>query len=183
MIKSIRLTPIILATLLTPALSQADNYLPAFAGKKMEYVDLSYTGQHSSASIEREADGWYLYNGFPGLGKVWLRPEQDGKLYVWDEENQKAKLYVDFSQEVGSTNSYSGSLCAAGTVIKQHHKKMSTAAGTFTDVTEISFFSGPHRCYDAGLGSIYFAKNAGIIKWTDITIMGPRSFELVNTPM
>ncbi|MBU2711007.1 hypothetical protein [Zooshikella harenae] len=172
----------ILSFIIQPSTSIAENYLPAFSGMRMEYVNHGHTGEHVNISVAKERNGWYLFEGFPGLmgKKVWIRPSQDGKLYMWNDKTKEANVYVNFNVKVGTTNSHSGIMCSAGTVVKNFYKELTISSGTFFDVTEIHFFTGPRRCYDTGVENIFFAKDVGIIKWQDTTIGGPRYFELVQ---
>ncbi|RDH42056.1 hypothetical protein [Zooshikella ganghwensis] len=161
---------------MVPAIGCADQFFRMNVGDSLTYVNAENSHDVVQSKIMNENNGWYKFNQFAGLGKQWLKVSNEGQIYVWNEYDQKVSLMTDFSAGVGYSSDVKF-FCADKTIIYEKYGQLTTKAGTFDNVTHLKLTGG---CYDAGVSDIWFAESVGVVKWTEMSFVGSRSFELMG---
>lgn len=134
------------------------------------------TGQEVTSRITQDLGGWRLWDQFGGMGQTWVYTDASHDwFFIWNGNSYS--LVGNLSGSVGQSRSIDLPPCLTGTAtVAQRRASLTTAAGTFADCTEVRFAGG--ACADAGVTSIWFAKDTGIVRWSEQSFMGEQTFEL-----
>jgi hypothetical protein len=157
--------------------ASANSYLTATATDSATFANGKGTSINVSVSPTTTA-GWNKYSDFLGTGarKVWTTSVNES-VYLFNEANNTAEKMVDFADPVGTKYTFALGSCTKGGMLAQKGLTMATPVGTYKDVVRISFDA---KCADGGLIEAWFAPQAGLIKWSSQTLLGPNNFELNN---
>lgn len=157
--------------------ANASNYLPMTIG---DYV--VYQGEKNDQLVPSkvmEDDGtWKYFKNFGGLGDLWLHLSSDNKVYVWSENEQKVQLFIDLNSAAGSVQKVNIAPCNSGEVtISSRTEEMKVPAGEFDNIIKLSF---RNSCADGGVTEVWLAPNVGIVKWSETSIIGPRTYQMIK---
>ncbi|MGE0712361.1 MAG: agmatine deiminase family protein [Planctomycetota bacterium] len=137
----------------------------------------SKTGQEVRVEMLHDLGGWRLWSEFGGMGQTWIytSPSHD---WFWIWNGSDYTLVGNCSGNVGDARRINGPGCAANqTVTVASKAPVSTPVGNFSDATTFRFSGG--SCADAGTTSVSFAKGIGVVRWSEQSIMGEVTWELV----
>ncbi|MDR4506782.1 MAG: BsuPI-related putative proteinase inhibitor [Candidatus Brocadiaceae bacterium] len=156
---------------------RASEYVPWQMGDSARYVDSFHNA--FSVEVDQQRNSWLHYTDFAGLGPLWVLTNQnDEKIYIKTEEEDRRQLLVDFDQEVGTVTEVDILPCNTGLVkIASESDEIHVLAGSFSNVTRLDF---EPNCADGGVLSAWFVQSVGVVKWTSSTIAGPVSSEMVR---
>lgn len=134
------------------------------------------SGQEVTSRIVQDLGGWRLWDQFGGMGQTWVYTGDDHDwFFIWN--GQTYSLVGNLSGTAGESRSVDLPPCLTGTAtIAQSNASLTTAAGTFSDCTEVTFQGG--NCADAGVTSIWFAKDVGIVQWSEQNFIGAQTYSL-----
>lgn len=137
----------------------------------------SDTNKQQTISVDRTFSLWRHVTTFSAFGPSWIYSgsrSEEVKLYSPDAIN--FQTFIDFSDPVGSSRSITLLPCNTGSIlIAEKNVSLSVPAGTFIDVIRLELET---NCSDAGVTDIWFAKNIGIVQWTELNIAGAEMFKL-----
>ncbi|MCW5983459.1 MAG: hypothetical protein KIT09_35535 [Bryobacteraceae bacterium] len=120
---------------------------------------------------------WYaLVNGFP-TGAAWLRLGEDGTLYAYDPESETDLVWVAFDAPEGAAYSTRITGCNQQARIESRAASWKGGIGEFHNALAVEY--PPGECADAGLQSEVYLPWVGLVERTEITIGGPRKYELI----
>lgn len=134
-------------------------------------------GQEVRAQISMESGGWRLWSEFGGLGSVWVYTATGYDwLWVYNPQTQTAEAVANLSGQVGSSRTANlGALNNGRVTVAARNGALTTPAGAFTDVTQLTFQTS---AADAGVTAMWFARGVGLVKYQTQSIAGPRDFTL-----
>jgi hypothetical protein len=133
-------------------------------------------GGEREMSVQRTQGAWTQLAGFLGLGQQWVYSEEDdNRLWVYNAETGYGELLVDLDGVPGMSFDSPLGVCQNSAIIDDRELTITTPAGRFEGVVRVDF-SG--NCADAGLGSVWFAPQVGVVRYTEQSIVGPVTFEL-----
>lgn len=131
-------------------------------------------GQDVRSQIQSQTDGWRLWDEFAGLGSVWIYTHDTMDwLWVWD--GRDAQPIADLGGQVGSSRTIDVGLNRGRVTVTGRNQALTTPAGTFTDVTQLSLQTS---VADAGVTGMWFARGVGVVQYETQSIAGPRTFQL-----
>jgi len=152
-------------------LSGASEYLPARPDDVKVFEDTRFGGT-TTMEIDRTLGNWYHFSTFAGFGPLWIwtSPSSDC-IYLWSEVVDSCQKITDFSREEGYACRIDVDPCNRGqTVLASREETVTTPAGEFHHSVRIDFQTS---CADAGVTSVWFAPNVGVVKWGALNIAGP----------
>ena len=158
------------------ALAQTPEYLPLQVGNQWVYRTASAPQQVLSV-VRQETVNGNTYAVLTGLlNEVWLRSTTDGVLVNYDREARRERPYLNFAGREGATFATSAHPCNTSAEVETKNFKGSFALGEFSGVAAIRY--GGLVCADAGLTADYYLPYIGLLRRTEITIAGPRTYDL-----
>ena len=164
-----------LSLLLTTALFAQVEYLPLYTGNQWVYRGAA--GQFT-VSVEKAAefDGheYHLVRGFPSMPEVYLRSDDEGRVWMWDSEAKIEKIWLDFTASEAPTGV---DRCNALSRVESRDAKYSGPVGDFVNALRVRYTYG--GCADAGIDSDVFLPYVGLVQRMAQTIAGPRAYDLV----
>lgn len=157
----------------SPAL--ANDYVSEDANDWFRYREAT-SGQEVESRMVYDLSGWRMWSNFAGLGDTFIYTEAHHD-WLWLWNGQGYTLVGDLGGAVGSTRAVDMPPCNRGTATIARRGTLQTPAGAFNDVTEVQFRTS---CADAGVTGMWFAKGVGLVRWTEQSIAGPRTYELAQ---
>jgi agmatine/peptidylarginine deiminase len=169
------LAPALLALLLAATPALANDFVSTNTSDWFRYRN-TQSSQEVTSRIVQDLGGWRLWDQFGGMGQTWVYTGANHDwTYIWNGSTYS--LIGNLSGTVGQTRSIDLPPCLTGTArIAQSRASLTTPAGTFADCTEVRFQGG--NCADAGVTSIWFAKDIGIVRWSEQNFVGEQTYEL-----
>ena len=158
------------------ALAQTPEYLPLQVGNQWIYRTTNGPQQVLSVARQQTVNG-NTYSVLTGLNReAWLRQTEDGVLVNYDRESRAERPYLNFSAAEGRPFATSVHPCNATAEIDSKNFKGAFPLGEFSGVAAIRY--GGLTCADAGLTADYYLPYIGLLRRTEITIAGPRTYDL-----
>ncbi len=162
-----RTTKLLAATALLGALAlaaeaRASEYVPNRETDTWRYKNVRY-GTEQGVRIDATSGGWRRYTNFGGLGKLWVWTGA-GHEYVYIWNGSTYELLANFAAAVGSRSRITIGCNRGELVLAAKGLTLQTPAGSFRDVARLDLQTS---CADAGVGSIWFARGIGVVKWSD----------------
>lgn len=160
---------------LTTALCAQVEYLPLQTGNRWVYRG---TAGQFTVAVEKPAtfDGrdYFLVRGFPSTPEVYLRNDDEGRIWMWDGLAKREKLWLDFTANEAPTGV---DPCNALSRVESREAKYSGPVGEFVNALRVRYtYAG---CADAGVDSDVFLPYVGLVQRMAQTIAGPRAYDLV----
>jgi hypothetical protein len=159
--------------------ASGQNYLPLDVGN--QWVYRSGTQTAVAEVVSASSYGGVTYSqvrGLPGMaGAAWLRADESGRLWAWDGANAQAVLWLDLAAAAGTTSDTTVNPCTTKSQIETRAGDFLGAVGQFNTAVIVSYHGG--ACADAGLESDSWLDWVGLLRRSETTIAGPRSWELV----
>jgi hypothetical protein len=156
-------------------------YYPLSRGNQWVYRARGPAGAAYLAEVtsDTESIGNAVYSvveGLPG-GTVRLRVREDGMLVAYDAEARQERVWAAFGAPERSVYQPEFDTCTgAGTVVSRsasYHGQL----GDSESGLRVAF--APGKCADAGRQEELYLPYIGSTGWTESTIAGPRTFDLV----
>ncbi|AUD79299.1 hypothetical protein CW740_08595 [Kangiella profundi] len=136
-----------------------------------------FTSNHGKSQTialsERFSSQWKQLSNYLGKEMMWLKTT-DTFISALSEQSRSVKL-VNFNDPVGTRYSVNLDSCTQSAIVAEKSQSMTTLAATFGSVVRVDFDG---FCNDAGLISAWFSQEAGLIKWSELTIAGEVDYEL-----
>ncbi|MBL4849438.1 MAG: agmatine deiminase family protein [Planctomycetes bacterium] len=169
------LVPALAALLVATAPALANDFISTNTSDWYRYRN-AQSNQEVTSRIVQDLGGWRLWDQFGGMGQTWVYTGDDHDwTYIWN--GQTYSLIGNLSGATGQSRSIDLPPCLTGSAtIAQRGVSLTTPAGTFLDCTELRFQGG--NCADAGVTSIWFAKDVGIVRWSEQNFVGEQTYEL-----
>ena len=157
-------------------MAQTPEYLPLQVGNQWIYRTANGPQQVLSVAREETANG-QRYAVLTGFGtETWLRVSPEGALVSYDRESANERPYLNFSAPEGRPFPTSAHPCNSTAEVETRAFQGTFPLGNFTGVTTIRY--GGNRCADAGLTADYYLPYIGLLRRTETTIAGPRTYDL-----
>ncbi len=162
-----------------------------FAGANPDYFPLQvgntwvYRTSGSGVSVETleiARWGWienriyYLLRNASGDGQ-WVRMDDSGTLWAWDDAGKTDKLLAAFNGRVGDSYPTAMNPCNKAAMVASRNEKYSGPVGVFDWALLIGYSASV--CADAGLERELYLPWVGMIHRAETTIAGPRRWDLV----
>lgn len=168
-----------LAALAAPTFAQT--LQPLAVGDVRTYHNASAFGatQQVRTEVQRNSGPWYRFDNFLNQQDQWVALYQN-RLYLFDANVGRVVRLFDFNAQVGDSwqVDFSGQFGAGASMqLAATDETVAVGAGTFRDCYRF-VFTPPPGVADAGWGSIWFAPDVGVVKWTQQSFAGPVVFEL-----
>ena len=165
-----------------PLQAAGAEYFPLQVGNQWIYQTSTrfFNGPATVVNIPgKKAFGSTSYFIVEGLAHetLYMRSDDSGKLFVYDERTGGEAQYADFATAVGGSYRTSADPCNATANVLARDAKLTTPVGEFTNALHVEYPAA--NCADAGLGDDYFVPYIGLVKRQGVTIAGPSSTELV----
>ena len=125
------------------------------------------------------SSGWRLLNDLPGIGPlwVWTRPNIE-YVYIWSTVLNTFQLLANFQAPAGSTYQADLAACNQGEVVlAARGLTLQTPAGVFEEVVQLDFHP---NCADGGVTRMWFAPRVGIVRVTELNIVGVLTHDLIE---
>ncbi len=160
--------------------------LPKEIGNNWSYELSSGTvgPQEHRIEVLNHSGGWTYFTGLPGMPDGWVwESDVSARAWVWNFNTSTYAFWLDLGAGAGNTTAVSPSAglgCWDGavyTVVDENRSHVSPV-GTFNDCLIIELTQG--NCVDAGITSVVFAPNVGILEYTEQSIVGPRTYSLFH---
>jgi hypothetical protein len=158
------------------AVAQVPEYLPLQVGNQWVYRASPGDPQVLAVSRQETVNGntYFVLKGFGQ--ESWLRYVSDGVLVNYDRESRTEQPYLNFTAREGATFPTTAHPCNTTAVIETKSFKGSFPLGEFSTIAQVRY--GGNLCADAGLTADYFLPYIGLIRRTETSFTGPRSYEL-----
>ena len=158
------------------AVAQIPEYLPLQVGN--QWIYRTANGAQEVLSIPRtETVNGTTYAVLTGFSnEAWLRWASDGVLVNYDRESRTERPYLNFASSEGTSFPTSAHPCSTTAAIETKNFKGSFPLGEFSNVAMIRY--GGNVCADAGLTADYYLPYIGLLRRTETTIAGPRTYDL-----
>jgi hypothetical protein len=108
---------------------------------------------------------------------VRLRQDPEGTLWALDPQSASEKVWYRFGASPGERYPTALDPCSPVAMVASQNAGYDGSAGRFSNVLRIFYL--PPLCSDAGLTEEYFLPGTGLLRRTEITIAGPRSYDLI----
>ena len=169
---------------LPPRMRQAArDYFPLAVGNQWVYVqrgplpgrplavEVTFAGQFNGLT-------YFELSGFAGQ-KAWVRQTPAGDLVQYDPASRSERLWYAFGGSEGfSWRSELPLDCVGRATVMRRAAEVRVPAGNFPGALLIGY--PPHICADAGLEMEAFAPGVGLLRRSEQTIAGPRTYELAS---
>lgn len=120
---------------------------------------------------------YFLVEGFPEQNRVWLRMDQEGAVYMWDEAARNQAIWIDFPAKPPVLFKPGSDPCAAHAAVESREWEYKGPIGEFKNALSVKY--APGSCADAGLERDVFLPSVGLVQRTSQTIAGPRTYDLI----
>jgi agmatine/peptidylarginine deiminase len=164
---------VVCALAFAPATALANDFISTDPNDWFRYTN-ARTGQQVTSSMQRDLGGWRNWSDWAGMGSTWIYTD-DAHDTFWIWNGTTYTQVANLSGQIGDTRSADMPPCNTGTVQVLSRGPLTTAAGTFNNVTRLGL---QISCADAGTTSIWFAEGVGVVKWTESSFMGEVTWEL-----
>jgi hypothetical protein len=168
--------------LLAAQLMCAADYFPLQPGHQWAYRCSGAACSEETVVVEvlreEEVDGrrYVVLRGFGGA-LAWLRQDDEGVIRALDRRSGSEQVWYKFGASEGETYPTALDPCSPVAMIASENASYAGPAGRFSDALRIYY--PPALCSDAGLTEEYFLAGAGLLRRTEVTIAGPRSYDLI----
>ncbi|MFN0172898.1 MAG: BsuPI-related putative proteinase inhibitor [Bryobacteraceae bacterium] len=152
-------------------------YVPLQVGNQWIYQ--TPTGTARAEIVRSELFGgreYFLYRP-TFAAEAWLRMADDGTLWQYDPEARKEDVRVAFATPEGGTFETVADPCNRQGIMTTRNGKHTGPVGEFNRVVIVRYPSA--NCADAGLEREIYAPWIGLVYVGNITIAGPRPYELI----
>ncbi len=158
------------------AFAQTPEYLPLQVGNQWIYRTTNALQQVVSVARKQVVNGnsYAVLAGFGG--EAWLRQTEDGVLVIYDPIARTERPYLNFVAPEGRGFATSIHPCNTMGQMESRSFKGTFPLGEFNGVASIRY--GGLTCADAGLTAEFYLPYIGLLRRTEITIAGPRTYEL-----
>jgi hypothetical protein len=162
------------------AAAQLPDYLPLQTGNRWMYradrlggasTVVEVTGQRKVGEHE-----YAVVRGWFGQNEVLLRRNESGRLVASAGEGVE-RLWVDFQSPAGQMFDTEMPPCPAKGAVVQRDGSGRYPIAEFANVPAIRYI--PTFCADAGVTAEEYLPGVGLLKRTETTIAGPKTYELV----
>jgi hypothetical protein len=140
------------------------------------YVYTDRFGGTATAEVDAEyGPYWRHWTQFAGFGPVWVwTHDSHERIYIY--AHGTIQLFVDFRASQGSRWKVDVGACNRNVeaVLASRDERVVVPAGTFEHCMRVDLGSS---CMDAGVMSIWFAQDVGVVKWVSQSIAGPNASE------
>jgi len=168
------LYPVILCLVILSSRGFASEYIP---WQINDYAIYKSNNNQVTLEIDQTSSVWRHLTQFSNFGPVWLYSGQHSetvKLYAPNTIN--FQTFVDFSLSIGSQIPIDILPCNTGILrITGKNESLQVEAGLFDNVIKLNLET---NCSDAGITQMWFAKNIGLIQWTELNIAGEITYQL-----
>ena len=159
--------------------ANAGEYLP-WSGNDVARFAAAQDGTptHESQVLDTDGPNWKLFSDFLGQGETWVWTDASSEdVLFYNEDLNRTYRLANFSASVGTRWNHRFGACNTSATIGARGETVSTLAGSFANAIRLDFSSS---CADAGIGSAWFAKGVGLVKWNEQSIAGPRETSLIE---
>lgn len=166
-----------LLVLASSAFAQIPEYLPLQLGN--QWVYRASLGEPLEVSVSRlESAGGHTYSVLSGMGsETWLRYASDGLLMQYDREARTESVYLNFTVSEGASYRTTAHPCNTTAELQSKSFKDSFPLGEFSNVAQVRY--GGNVCADAGLTADYYLPYIGLLRRTETSFTGPRTYDLI----
>jgi len=163
------------------AFSASPDYFPLHPGNEWVYRCTGLCGEPLKVTRVSRAEYvkgvWYsVFEGF-GVREAFLRQDQDGAVWALDRETGRENRWYSFSTPTGQSYDTSIDPCSRKATVFSRNNRYEGPAGVFPETLQITYPPGP--CMDAGLTEEIFYRWTGLMRRTETTIGGPRTYNLL----
>lgn len=162
-----------------PAAAAGPDYFPLHQGNQWVYR-CSGACAEPLAVAEVSSTGYYQgrwYSFYRGLGEAaWLRQDAEGAVWALDPVTGAESLWYAFATPEGRAYATSLGPCSTRAEMSSRAYGYQGPAGVFPETLRLAY-SGP--CADRGLMEEVFYRWTGLMRRTEATIAGPRTWELM----
>lgn len=167
---------VLLTAPLMLAADAAPDYFPLAVGNQWIY-QASLGGPRIVEITGVESVNEQSYFVVTGLeGTQWLRRAEDGAIRVFDPESREERMWIDFAAPDQVDRESAAHPCSTTAAVASRRFSDKFHLGDFNEVTQVRF--GGNVCADAGLTADYYLPNIGLLRRTEISLAGPRTYEL-----
>jgi hypothetical protein len=168
----------VIEALLLVTLCGASEYLPGRPNDIKVFEDTRF-GNTRTMEVDRKLGNWRHYTTFGGFGPLWIWTSTESEcIYVWSDVVDSCQMITDFSKNQGFTSRIDLDPCNRGqSVLAGRDETVLTPAGKFEGSVRVDFQTS---CADAGVTSMWFAPDVGVIKWSSLNIAGPVDHVLLS---
>ena len=158
------------------ARGQGPDYFPLGVGNQWVYqASLGGPRVVEITGVETVNDRTYFV--VSGLnGRELLRRLDSGAMVVLDPETREERSWIDFTAPDQVDRSSAAHPCSTTAAIVSRRVSGKFQIGEFDEVTQVRF--GGNVCADAGLIADYYLPNIGLLRRTEQSFTGPRTYEL-----
>lgn len=159
-----------------------ENYFPLETGNQWVYRS-DGPGLASVFTVEVKQSQlfngreYFLVEGFQEQSPVWLRMDQEGAVYMWDDQARSDAIWIDFPAQPPSLFKPGTDPCAAHAAVESRQWEYKGPIGEFKNALSVKY--APGSCADAGLERDVFLPSVGLVRRTSQTIAGPRNSDLI----
>jgi len=166
---------VLIISFIVVATIDASIYMPNEIDDEYTYKD-SFGTVSTSEVVFTCGRKWRKWTQFAGFGPVWVwTNDKSERVYIF--ANGRLQLFVNFNAQQGSSWNINVGSCNKNVkiVLVAFDEIVIVPAGTFYGCILIDVGLS---CNDAGVSSIWFAPNVGVVKWKSLNIAGPITSEL-----
>ena len=158
------------------AWAQEPEYWPLTPGN--QWIYRASPGEPLTVSVERyETAGGRIYSVLTGLGGATLIRQDGARLLAYDGATRTEKVYLDFGAAIDRPQPSAAHPCNATAAIASRSASAKLPLGDFEGLTQVRY--GGNMCADAGLTEDLFLPYVGLMRRTETSFTGPRSYDLV----
>ncbi len=163
------------------AFAASPDYFPLHPGNQWVYRCSGLCGEPLVVAGVSRMDyvGGVWYSVFEGFGgnRAWLRQDELGTVWALDRATGKEQLWYSFFTPTGQPYQTFIQPCSRQASIASRTNPYEGPAGKFPETLQIVYPPGP--CSDAGLTEEIFYRWTGLMRRTETTIAGPRTYDLL----
>jgi hypothetical protein len=157
------------------------DYFPLHPGNQWVYRCSGLCGEPLLVAGVTRADyiagRWYsVFQGFGGR-EAFLRQDDDGAVWALDRTTGRESRWYSFFTPVGQGYDTSIDPCTRRATIASRNNRYEGPAGVFPETLQIIY--PPGACMDAGLTEEVFHRWTGLMRRTETSIGGPRTYDLI----
>jgi hypothetical protein len=158
----------------------AVEYWPLTPGN--QWIYRSSLGEPLTVSVTRQRSlGGRVYAEVTGLLRPALQPlllRQEGhQLMAFDPAMGAEQLYLDLGGPLNQSRPSLAHPCNSTAAVTSRHAMAALPLGSFEGLIAVRY--GGNTCADAGLTEDFFLPYVGLMRRTETTLTGPRSYDLV----
>ncbi|MCC7174777.1 MAG: hypothetical protein IT159_06240 [Bryobacterales bacterium] len=169
------------AVLCARALAAGPDYFPLHPGNQWVYRCTGMCAEPLAVVGVTRADyvagRWYsVFEGF-GRGEALLRQDGDGTVWALDRATGQESRWYAFSTPVGQSYGTSVDPCSPTAAVASRNHRHEGPAGSFPETLRVVY--APGSCADAGLTEEIFYRWTGLLRRSETTIGGLRTYDLI----